>query len=503
MAALLAGLQAALQPEALLACFIGVLIGTLVGVLPGLGSTTTMALMLPFTLTMDPAAAIIMLAGVYYGAQYGGSTTAILVRVPGEAASAVTTLEGYEMARRGRGGAALFIAAVGSWVAGSLGVVGLQLMGPVVSRFALSFGAPEMFALMLLAFVVMASLRNQSRLKTTAMLLLELVLGTVGMDPVSGFARFTFGIVDLMDGIEFIPVIMGLFGVAELLWLLRDEDKSIGVVSPRFRDLYPRWDELRRSIWPILRGSVIGFVVGLLPGPSSSMSALLSYGAERRLRPQVGWGKGAVEGVAGPESANNAATSAAMVPLLVLGLPFAPSTAVLLSGFMMQGIIPGPLLLTERPDLFWAIVASMYVGNVMLLVLNLPLVGVFAKLITVNKAYLVPAISALCVFGAYSINSRMFEVWVMLLSGVLGYALRASGFDPLPLVVALVVGPELEKTFRQTLIMTHGDFSGFLQRPLVAIFLVLALVSLIAPWMVARVRAGKARGKKAAATLGV
>lgn len=476
-----------LSLNGMMACFIGVLVGTVVGVLPGIGPTGTMALMLPFMLTMDTSLGIIMLAGVYYGAQYGGSTTSILVNVPGEASSVMTAIEGYQMAKRGRAGAALAIAAIGSWIAGTVGVLGLMLVGPAFAKLALAFGPPELFAIMVLGFVIMSNVSSQSPLKTAAMLIFGLMLGTVGQDPISGVIRFTFGYPPALDGIAFIPVVMGVFGITEVMWSVLEGSKEQQIARVKFRDLYPTKEELRRSAAPIARGTVLGFLIGLIPGPSAVISTIISFATEKRLskRPED-WGHGAIEGVAGPESANNATSSGALIPLLVIGLPFAPPTAVLLSGFMMKGVVPGPLLFAQHPEIFWNLVASMYIGNVMLLILNLPLVGVFASLLRVKPCYLMPIVVMLCLIGSYSLNNSMFDVWVMIVMGFFGYFMRKYGFEAAPLVIGLVLGRVAERTFRQSLVMLHGSFLALLGRPITFTILIIAVMIVIMPFLVRR-----------------
>ena len=484
---LLNGFHLVLTPAGILACFIGVLVGTLVGVLPGVGPSGTMALMLPFTLSMDATLGIIMLAGVYYGAQYGGSTTSILVNVPGEASSVMTCLEGYQMAKRGRAGAALAIAAISSWIAGTAGVIGLMLLGPPFAKWALAFGPPEIFAIMVLGFAVISNISSQAPLKTLAAVLIGLMLGTVGQDPIMGVIRFTFGYSPALDGIAFIPVVMGLFGITEVMWSVLEGGKGEAVGRVSFRDLYPNKEELKRSLAPIGRGTVLGFLIGLIPGPSAVISTIVSFSTEKRLsrRPQD-WGKGAIEGVAGPESANNATSSGALIPLLVLGLPFAPPTAVLLSGFMMKGVVPGPLLFKQNPEVFWGLIASMYLGNMMLLILNLPLVGVFASLLRVRPYYLMPLVVLLCLIGSYSLNNSMFDVGVMVVMGFLGYFMRRNGFDAAPLVIGLVLGQLAERTFRQSLVMLYGDFWMVLARPVTLAMLILTVLIILRPLITRR-----------------
>ena len=466
---LLFGFSVALTPGNLVACLVGVAAGSLVGVLPGIGPNAGMALLLPLTFSLPPESALIMLAGIYYGAMYGGSTTAILLNLPGEAASVVTAIDGYQMAKKGRAGAALSISAIGSFVAGSVGVIGIILVGSWLANLALRFGPPEYCALALLGLVCLCRLSGGSFRVAMLMTALGLAIGTVGIDPVTGSQRFTFGYVRLAQGIDLVPVIMGLYGVAEVLVIVQQGIQKVQVTSVRLRDLLPTWLEAKLSAWPIVRGSVIGFLVGLIPGPATVMSTFISYAFERRIsRAPERFGHGAIEGVAGPESANNAATAGAMVPLLSLGIPFAPATAMLLSALVLHGIRPGPLLMVERPEVFWGVVASMYIGNFILLILNLPLVRIFVSILQLPQHILAAVVLLLCLVGAYSLNNSLLDLWVLAVMGAVGYWFRRIGVDPAPLVVALVLGPLLEKTLRQALFMANGDWTYLLFRPLTA-----------------------------------
>jgi putative tricarboxylic transport membrane protein len=486
-AALLAGLQAA----NVLACLVGAVIGTLVGVLPGLGPAAAMALLLPLTLKLGPAAGLVMLAGIYYGAMYGGSTTSILVNVPGEAASVVTAIDGHRLARRGRAGAALAIAAIASFVAGTFSVVALQLLAPWVARMALAFGPAEYFGFTLLGLVVLTNLTGRSRAKALTMVALGLVLSTVGMDPLGGVVRFTLDVGGAQGGLSFIAVATGLFGVAEVLAAVA---QPVAALAPRvrLRELYPSREEMRRAVPPMLRGSLLGFLVGLIPGPAATIASFVSYGVERRVsRHRDELGRGAIEGVAGPEAANNAAVGGGMVPLLSLGLPFTPSTAVLMSGMLLQGVTPGPFLLRDHPHVFWSIIGSFYVGNVMLLLLNLPLVGLFARVAAVPPRYLGPVVLVLCAVGAFADNNNLFDVWVMVAAGLAGYVMRALDYDPAPLVLGLVLGPVMERSLLQALTIARGDPGGLWDSPLSAGMLLAAAIALVAPLLagvVTRVR---------------
>lgn len=469
---LAAGLQSALTLDMLLVCFLGVLVGQITGVLPGIGPTGAMALLLPLSFGMDPGAGLIMLAGIYYGSMYGGSITSILVNLPGEAASLVTTLDGYKMARKGRAGAALSIAAIGSWVAGTLSIVGLMFFAPKLANAALAFGPPEFFALGLFGLIVLSNLTGGSFGKSFLMVMIGLMLSTVGVDLVTGDDRFTFGILELSKGIDLVPVVMGLFGLAEIFSVALKPYQNNDMIKIKVRDMYPNKKETQRSIWPILRGSFVGFPMGLLPGPAGFMSTLISYRLEKKLsRHPEEFGTGAIEGVAGPESANNAASTSAMIPFLALGFPFSPPTALLLGGLLVHGITPGPMFISEHGDLFWLVVASMYIGNVMLLILNLPLVGVFASLTKVPVKILIPIITGIMFIGAYSINNSIFDLWIMFIFGLIGFVMKYCDYDPAPLVVGLVLGTVFEEGLRQGLIMVEGNFLLFFERPVAATLL--------------------------------
>ena len=482
---ILSSLLITLQPVNVLACFVGAVIGTLVGVLPGLGPAAAMALILPLTLKLGPTAGLIMLAGIYYGSMYGGSTTSILVNVPGEPASVVTTLDGYAMARKGRAGAALAVAAIGSFVAGTFSVIALQLFAPLLARSALAFGPAEYFALTALGVVLLSNLTGKSRMKSLLMMMVGLMLSTIGMDPVGGVERFSFGILSAQGGISFIAITAGLFGVAEVLSFVAEKEKEIDLTPVSFRELYPSREELKRSMGPMARGSVLGFLIGLLPGPAATIAAFASYGLERRVsKHKEEFGRGAIEGVAGPESANNAAAGGAMIPLLSLGLPFTPTTAVLLGGMLLHGITPGPFLMRDRPEVFWGVIGSFYLGNAMLLILNLPLVGIFAKIVRIAPKYLMPTVLVLCVIGAYGDNSNLFDVWVMLGAGVVGYLMRKYDYEPAPLVVGLVLGTVMERSLRQTLIISRGNLSGLWESPLCMVMWLIILLSAVLPVLV-------------------
>jgi len=479
---LLYGFSVAFEPENILAALLGALVGTFVGVLPGIGPIGAMALLLPVTLALRPETALIMLAGIYYGAMYGGSTTSILVNVPGEAASVVTAIDGYQLAKKGRAGAALAVAAVGSFVAGTLGVVGLMLFAPPLAQLALSFGPPEYCMVALVGLLALSRLSASSLAKGLFVLALGLGLATVGMEPVSGVSRYAFGFVELSQGIELVAVVMGLYGMAEVLLVAERAGGLPQVVGVKLKELFPTRVEWLRSLPAVLRGTFIGFLVGLIPGPAAVISTFVSYNLERRLsRHPEEFGHGAIEGVAGPESANNAATSGAMVPLLALGIPFAPATAMLLAALMIQGIRPGPLLIQERPEVFWGVIASMYVGNVALLILNLPLVGMWVSLLRIPQPVLLSLILIFMLLGTYSVNNSLLDLTVLWVMGLVGYTLRKLDFDVAPMVLGLVLGPMLEKAFRQSLFMSRGDLLVFLERPLSAALLAVLVALLVLP----------------------
>jgi len=478
---ILLGFQVALQPINLLFCFIGVLTGTLVGVLPGLGPVAAMSLLLPTTFHLTPVSAIIMLAGIYYGAMYGGSTTSILINIPGEAASVVTCLDGYQMARQGRAGPALGIAAFGSFIAGTLSVIGLMLVAPPLARTALKFGAPEYFGLILLGLTTVTFLVSGPMWKSLLMAALGVFLGCVGMDVTGGTPRFTFEIMELFDGIGIVPVAMGLFGISEV-FLNVEQSMDRSIFETRITSLLPTRSDWASSWGPILRGAVLGFFLGVLPGGNTAIASFMSYALERRLsRQPEKFGTGMIAGVAGPEAANNAATGGAFIPLLTLGIPTTPVTALLLGALIIFGVQPGPRLLAEQPQLFWGIVASMYLGNIMLLILNLPLIGIWVRILRVPYSILFPLILLFCLVGAFTLNNSMTEVGIMILFGVIGYFFKKWQYEAAPLILGLVLGPMMELSFRQSLTMGDGNLLFFFQRPISATIMVCALVLLVYP----------------------
>jgi len=493
---LLGGFGVALTLQNLFYCVLGAIVGTLVGVLPGLGPIAGIALLIPATFSLNATSAIIMLAGIYYGAMYGGSTTSILINVPGETASVMTCIDGYQMARQGRAGPALSISAIGSFVAGSIAILGLVFLAPPLAEAALAFGPPEFFSLMVFGFVVLSNVTGASQLKALMMAVIGLIIGTIGIDPVTGNPRFTFGSVSLLGGIEFVAVAIGLFGIAEVMANVEQPVEVLEqrVLVPRLRDLYPTLQDLRQSLWAVLRGTGIGFAIGLVPGPAPVIATYASYMVEKRTsRHPETFGHGAIEGVAGPESANNAACQSAFIPLFVLGIPFAPPTAILLGALLIHGVTPGPTLIDEHPNLFWGVVASMYIGNFILLLLNLPFVPLFANILRIPKKVLLPLVMLFCLTGMYSVNNSIVDIWIMLGCGVLGYLMRKWAFEGAPLLLALVLGPKLEVAFRQSLMISHGGFATFAERPISALFLLAALLFLFMPLIKRAARSLKPR----------
>ena len=474
---LLTAFASCFSGENLLACFIGVLTGTIVGVLPGIGPVGAMALLLPFSYGMSSGAGLIMFAGIYYGSMYGGSTTSILLNIPGESVSVITCLDGYKMAKKGRAGAALSVAAIGSFVAGTFGIVMLMCFAPPLARAALRFSSPEFFAISLLGVLLLSNLTGDSFVKSFLMIIVGMAISCIGMDPLTGYNRLTFGIPELTRGIDMLPISMGAFGLAEVLATAVEPYSTGELIKVKMRDLYPTKKEIKESVFAVVRGSILGFFIGLIPGPSAVISSVVSYKMEKTVskHPEE-FGEGAIAGVAGPESANNAASSGAMIPLLALGLPFNANTAMLLTGLMIHGITPGPLFITDHADLFWLCIASMYIGNVMLLILNLPLVGVFAKLTNTPANILMPLVTALMLVGAFSVNNSMMDVILTLVFGLAGFALKYLNIPAAPLVIGLVLGSICEEGLRQGLIMCDGNFLGFFTRPISGTILGLSVI---------------------------
>ena len=478
------GFSVFLQPTNLLYCFFGVLMGTLVGVLPGLGPAAAISLLLPTIFHAPAVSSMIMLSGICYGAMYGGSTTSILLNIPGEVASVVTCIDGYQMALKGRAGPALGIAAFGSFFAGTFGVIGLMVLAPTLANFALRFGPPEYFSLALMSMTLVTYVGKGPLVRGLMMVCLGLVMSTVGMDPISSRTRFTFGIPALLDGFGIVYVTMGLFGLSEVLSNLSQslEKVTFTTTDTRVGNLLPNRQDWKDSALPIARGTLIGFFLGLLPGMGAALTTFMSYAIEKRFskHPEK-FGTGAIEGVAGPESANNAASSGTFIPLLSLGIPANPSTSILLGALLILGLQPGPMLISSRPDLFWGLVASMYVGNVMLVVLNLPLIGLWVQVLKIPYSILYVLIVIFCEIGAYSVNSSVTDVLLMNIFGLVGYMMKRYKFEAAPLMLALVLGPMLEKSLRRSLMLSHGSAAIFFTRPISVVFLLIAAFFLFSP----------------------
>jgi putative tricarboxylic transport membrane protein len=479
LANLSVGLETALTLTNLMYCLLGVFLGTLIGVLPGLGPTATIAMLLPITFGLPPVSALIMLAGIYYGSQYGGSTTAILVNLPGEAASVVTALDGYQMAKQGRAGVALATAAIGSFFAGTVSTVLIVLFAPPLAEMALKFGPADYFSLMVLGLVVAVVLARGSLLHALGMVVLGLLLGLIGTDVNSGMARYTFELPELADGIGFVVVAMGMFGIGEIVRNLESEHTR-SVMVKEIKNLMPTKEDWKRIVAPILRGTVLGSFLGLLPGSGSILGSFSAYSLEKKLskHPEQ-FGKGAIEGVAGPESANNAGAQTSFIPMLTLGIPSNPVMALMIGAMIIQGIQPGPSVITEQPALFWGIIVSMWIGNLFLLVLNLPLIGLWVRLILVPYQYLYPLILVFCAIGVFSLNNNTFDIYMMALFGVLGYVFAKLDCEPAPMLLGFILGPLMEEYLRRALIISRGDAMVFLTRPISATMLMLAVIAMV------------------------
>jgi putative tricarboxylic transport membrane protein len=472
------GFEQALSFSNLFYCFLGVFLGTIVGVLPGLGPVATIAMLLPITFQLPPTSALIMLAGIYYGAQYGGSTTAILINLPGESSSVVTAIDGYKLARQGRAGFALFTAAVGSFFAGTIATFLIAGFAPPLAAVALSFGPAEYFSLMVLGLAASVALAHGSLVKAVAMVILGLLLGTVGQDLYTGTPRFSFNMPDLADGLEFVAMVMGLFGIGEIIRNLEDETERT-VFAQKVASLIPSWADFKTTIAPILRGTTLGTFLGILPGGGAMLSSFAAYSLEKRFATDPSrFGKGAIEGVAAPEAANNAGAQTSFIPMLTLGIPSNPVMALMIGAMIIQGIQPGPNVITEKPDLFWGLIASMWVGNVMLLVLNLPMIGMWVKFLTVPYHILFPGIVAVCCIGVYSVSNNPFDVYTMAFFGVVGYVLVKLDCEPAPLILGFVIGKMLEEYLRRAMLLSRGDPFVFFQRPISAVLLIAAIAAL-------------------------
>ncbi|PZG20092.1 tripartite tricarboxylate transporter permease [Nonomuraea aridisoli] len=481
---ILNGFGVVLEPTNLLYCLVGVIIGMLIGVLPGLGPGATIAILLPITYGIDPVSAIIMLAGIFYGAQYGGTITSVLLRLPGEASSVVTVFDGFALARQGRAGTALGIAAIGSFVGGTVSIIGLTVLAPVVAGFALDFGPPEYAALGILGVLLVSAIGNGNRLKAVIAACVGLLIATVGRDTFTGAERFTFGSLNLAEGIDFIPIAMGLFGLSEILYNI--EERHNQVHSPaKVGNVWPSRKDLGQAKGAIGRGSLIGFLLGVLPGGGAVLSSLAAYAVEkRRAKQPERFGRGAVEGVAAPETANNAAATSSFIPLLTLGIPANATMALIFGALLIQGIQPGPQLVTEHPDVFWGVINSMYIGNILLLIMSIPMVGVFVRILRVRPAILAPITVLITLLGAYTVRNQVYDIFLVIGFGVLGYLMKKFGFEPGPLVLAFVLGSMIESSARQSLLIFGGDPTGFLTRPISGT--VLAVVVIVAAWPLIR-----------------
>lgn len=489
------GFGVVLQPENLLYCLIGVTVGMLVGVLPGLGPAATVAILLPITLTVEPVTAIIMLAGIFYGAQYGGTITSVLLRLPGEASSVVTVFDGYAMARQGRAGAALGIAAIGSFVGGTVAIIGLTFFAPLVASFALDFGPPEYTILALLGILLVASVGSGTLVKALIAAAVGLLLATIGRDGFTGSERFTFDVLQLSDGIDFVPIAMGVFDLGEILYNLEDRHNATKAPT-KVTKVLPSKADLKQSSGAIGRGSVIGFFLGILPGGGAVLSSLAAYAYEKkRSKNPERFGQGAIEGVAAPESANNAAATSSFIPLLTLGIPANATIAVIYGALLIQNVKPGPQLVEDHPDIFWGVVNSMYIGNVFLLIMSIPMIGLFVKILQVRAAILAPITVLITLIGAYTINNSVFDIFLVCLFGAIGYLMKKVGLEPGPLVLAFVLGTLLENSLRRSLILFGGDPTGFLGRPISGT-LVAILVAVIAFPLIAKLWKSRSKQKE-------
>jgi putative tricarboxylic transport membrane protein len=477
------GFGVALTPFNVLMAVAGVMVGILIGALPGVGPPSGVAMLLPLTFGMDPNSGIIMLAAMYAGTMYGGTITAVLINTPGESASVVTCLDGFQMAQQGRAGAALGIAAIGSFIAGTIGVVLLMLISPLLARWALSFGPPETFALMLLGLTTVTLLAGDEPLKGYISMVFGLMLAMVGFDIISGDARFGFGIPEMMDGVDFLPVAIGLFGLGEVLYGAEQKGATQVKTSLKLRDVLPSMADWARSKWSIVRGTTMGFLVGMLPGAGPTVAAFMTYTVEKRLaREPEKFGKGEIKGVAGPEAANNAAATAAMVPMLTLGIPGSATTAIMLGGLMMWGLRPGPMLFEKNPQFVWGLIASQYIANVLLLLLSTLFIPLFVRAVRIPYSILMPLIVVFCVTGAYSLKNNVWDVGVMLVFGVLGYLMKKLGYSPAALVLALVLGPLAERALRQSLIISDAGVFIFFTRPISGVLMALAILAILVPF---------------------
>lgn len=492
------GMETAFSPTNLWYCFLGVFLGTFIGTLPGIGPLAAISMLFPITFYLEPTAALIMLAGIWYGTAYGGSTAAILINVPGTASSAVTSLDGYPLARQGRAGVALFITAISSFVGGSIGILLMMLFSPIIVVYALKFGSAEYFSLMVLGLVAASSISDGSAIKSITMTVVGIVFGTVGMDIYTGAERFTFGLLELDEGISLVAVALGLFGMAEVISSVRMDPLSTSQRKVTLRSMVPNRDDIKRSTAPTLRGAGVGSFFGTLPGTGPTIAAFLAYALEKRVAKDPSrFGKGAVEGIAAPEAANNAADQTAFIPTMTLGIPGSATMALMIGALMIQGITPGPSMMTERPDVFWGLVMSFWIGNVLLLILNIPLVGIWVRLLTVPYHLLYPVILALICVGVYGASNSIFGLWVVIFFGVLGFLMRWASLPAASLLLGFVLGPLMEQHFRRAMAISRGDYMTFIERPVSGTVLAItALLILFSIWAYYR---GRKRGEDAEA----
>ncbi len=501
---ILTGFEIVLQPTNLLYCLVGVVIGMLIGVLPGLGPAATIAILLPITYGIEPVSAIIMLAGIFYGAQYGGTITSVLLRLPGEASSVVTVFDGFAMAKQGRAGAALGIAAIGSFIGGTVAIIGLSVLAPVVAGYALDFGPPEYAALGLLGVLLVSTVGNGGKLKAVIGAAIGLLIATVGRDTFTGAERFTFGNLNLADGIDFVPIAMGLFGLGEILYNLEENRKKVHAPA-KVTKVWPSRQDLSESKGAIARGSGIGFGLGVLPGGGAVLSSLVAYAVEkRRAKQPERFGRGAIEGVAAPETANNAAATSSFIPLLTLGIPANATMALMFGALLIQGVQPGPQLVDQHPDIFWGVINSMYIGNILLLIMSIPMVGIFVRILKVRPAILAPITALITMLGVYTVNNSVFDIYLVIVFGVIGYLMKKFGFDPGPMVLAFVLGTLIESSTRQSLLIFGGDPTGFVSRPISGTIFAAILAVLLVPLVrkVFRVRRGDSQPPAATTAAG-
>lgn len=490
------GLLVVLEPGNLMYCFFGVFLGTFIGVLPGIGSMAAIAMILPITFYLEPTTALVMIAGVYYGAEYGGSTASILMNVPGTPAASITAIEGYKLAKKGRAGVALFSTAIASFGGGMIGMVVIAILSPSLAKLALSFGPADYFAVILLGLIAASAVSNGGALKGIAMVITGLMLGTIGIDLTTGVLRFTMGVPELRDGVHIVIVAMGLFGVSELIGSIRSNIGGKATQKIDYNDFYPSKAEWKSLIGPIFRGGSIGSFIGALPGTGQTIAAAIAYAVEKRVSPQrKKFGTGVLPGVAVPEAANNSATQTAFIPTLTLGVPGSPPMAIVIGALMIYGITPGPRLLVEQPDMFWGLVASFLVGNIILLILNVPLIGMWVRLLNIPYKYMYPTIIVLICMGVYSLNNNVFDIWLTLIIGAVGYVMRLFRFEPAPLLLGFVLGPMMEEHLRRTMLLSRGDPMVFLERPISATLLAMTVLIIV----FALYSAGRNRRRKRAA----